>query len=238
VSTLLDQTAVPRLRLTSIAPWQFDHRLLDLCASLRLCRHFHLSLQSGCAATLHRMRRPYGPRQFADLLAAIRQAVPGVAITTDWIVGFPGESEQEFEESLRFVDQMRFARIHAFPFSSRPGTEAAALQQQVPHPVKKERMQRALAISRQSASRFQRRQLDQEAQVLWETQRQGLWYGMTDNYLRVVTRSHENLALRLTTARLEEATAEGLQCVVQSSTFVAPRADEATSVDGRVSAGF
>ncbi|MEE8137413.1 MAG: tRNA (N(6)-L-threonylcarbamoyladenosine(37)-C(2))-methylthiotransferase MtaB [Thermoanaerobaculia bacterium] len=210
VGTLLSETAVPRLRLTSIAPWQFDRRLLDLCATGRLCRHFHLSLQSGCAATLRRMRRPYEPLQFAELVETIRAAVPGVAITTDLIVGFPGESEDEFAESLRFTDEMRFARVHAFPYSSRAGTEAAKLPNHVPHPVTKERMQRALGVARRSERRFWRRHLGREAQVLWETRRRGLWMGMTDNYLRLVTRSRQDLAQRLGSARPEEVTEDGL----------------------------
>jgi threonylcarbamoyladenosine tRNA methylthiotransferase MtaB len=104
VETVLAKTAVARLRLTSIAPWQFDHRLLELFSTGRLCRHFHLSLQSGCARTLSRMHRPYSPQEYAELLSTIRERLPGVAITTDLIVGFPGESDRDFKDSLDFCN--------------------------------------------------------------------------------------------------------------------------------------
>ncbi len=186
VERLLAETEVPRLRLTSIAPWQFDRRLLDHFASERLCRHVHLSLQSGCTETLARMRRPYSARDFAHLTAEIRAAVPGVAITTDVIVGFPGESEREFERSVRFAEEMRFARIHAFPYSERPGTEAATLPDQIPHPVKRERMERMLAVAERSQSDFWTSQRGERVQVLWEQARNQRWLGTTDNYIRVV----------------------------------------------------
>ena len=125
VETLLEETEVPRLRLTSIAPWQFDRRLLGLFDTGRVCRHFHLSLQSGSDEILPRMRRPYSTAEYAGLLETIRAHVPGVAITTDLIVGFPGETGAEHEASLAFVAACGFARIHAFPYSARPGTEAA-----------------------------------------------------------------------------------------------------------------
>ena len=211
VRTLLDETAVPRLRLTSIAPWQFDRRLLGLGGTGRLCRHFHFSLQSGCAATLRRMRRPYPPEVYAELVTTVRAAVPEVAITTDLIVGFPGETDAEFEESLGFADQMGFARLHAFPYSSRPGTAAAEMPNQVPHDRKKERMARALEVARRNEMHFRRRHLGRDAYVLWETERRGLWRGMTDNYLRVVTRSDQDLTNHLGPVRLEEVTEEGLR---------------------------
>ncbi|MGB5878442.1 MAG: MiaB/RimO family radical SAM methylthiotransferase, partial [Thermoanaerobaculia bacterium] len=113
VEAVLAKTAVARLRLTSIAPWQFDHRLLDLFSTGRLCRHFHLSLQSGCARTLNRMRRPYAPQEYAELASAIREKLPGAAITTDLIVGFPGELDRDFEDSLDFCKATSFARVHA-----------------------------------------------------------------------------------------------------------------------------
>lgn len=203
VEHLLDQTDVARLRLTSIAPWEFDERLLDLVESGRLCRHFHLSLQSGCTHTLRSMRRPYSAEQFAALLERIRSRVEGVAITTDVIVGFPGESEAHFEESLSFVEAMHFTRVHAFPYSSRPGTAAAGLPAQVPAEKKKRRMARMLDVAQRAEAEFKYAHLGEEALVLWEQQRDGIWWGTTDNYLRVQTHSAENLARRLTPVRIE-----------------------------------
>ncbi len=186
VGRLLAETGVPRLRLTSIAPWQFDRRLLGLFESERLCRHVHLSLQSGSSATLERMRRPYSSADFAGLVTEIRAAVPGIAVTTDVIVGFPGESEREFERSLEFTDRMRFARVHAFPYSVRAGTEAAALPGQVPHAVKRERMARMLEVAERSRDEFWGSQRGERVQVLWEQPKDGRWLGTTDNYIRAV----------------------------------------------------
>ncbi|MDH3746158.1 MAG: tRNA (N(6)-L-threonylcarbamoyladenosine(37)-C(2))-methylthiotransferase MtaB [Acidobacteriota bacterium] len=204
VCRLLEETSVGRLRLTSIAPWQFDRRLLELLSSGvfsgvssgRLCRHLHLSLQSGCDATLERMGRPYTTGEFAALVDEIRNhdpAVQDVALTTDVIVGFPGETDSEFEESLAFCSSIGFARIHAFPYSPRPGTEAATLPDPVRHEIKKKRMARLLEVASQAERHFLQSQIGLEAEVLWESQRQGVWSGVTDNYVRAVRRTEADL---------------------------------------------
>jgi threonylcarbamoyladenosine tRNA methylthiotransferase MtaB len=190
VRALLRETAVPRLRLTSIAPWDLDDRLLSLWddpAADRLCRHLHLSLQSGSTATLRRMRRPYSAETYGRLLERVRAALPGVGITTDVIAGFPGESEQEFAESLAFVEAAGFAKVHAFPFSPREGTEAAGLPDQVPPEVRKERMGRLLAAAERGETAFRRSHLGTRAKVLWENPREGVSHGLTGNYLRVLS---------------------------------------------------
>jgi threonylcarbamoyladenosine tRNA methylthiotransferase MtaB len=194
VASILEQTEVPRLRLTSIAPWHFDQRLLGLFEGGRLCRHFHLSLQSGCDATLERMRRPYTTASFASLVETIRSHVPGVAVTTDVIVGFPGETEEEFLECLLFTEGVGFAKVHAFPYSPRPGTVAAAMPDQIAHPIRKERMGRMLSIAERAEQAFREAQLGTEVEILWERQRNGHWLGMSDNYIRVLSseRQHVN----------------------------------------------
>ncbi len=187
VRALLAETDVPRLRLTSIAPWQFDLGLLDLWPNERLCRHFHLSLQSGCTETLHRMRRPYSSEQYRNLLAAIRDRIPGVAITTDVIVGFPSESEAEFERSLHFVQDCGFARTHVFPYSEREGTRSAAMKDSVSPQEKKQRVRLMRAVAATASANFARQQKGQRLQVLWEREINdgaGL-AGTSDNYLRV-----------------------------------------------------
>lgn len=208
---LLERTEVPRLRLTSIAPWQFDTRLLDLVATGRVCRHFHLSLQSGCDRTLARMRRPYSGEQFAELAMAIREAVPGVALTTDLIVGFPGETDDEAQDSLSFAERIGFARIHAFPYSVREGTEAASLPEQIPHAVRRERMEAALRVARRSERRFLQQQMGTETQVLFERAHNGGRVGTSDNYLRVFTASPGDLGRRLETMRLDST--DGLTAI-------------------------
>lgn len=213
---LVEETEIARLRLTSIAPWQFDLRLLDLLSSPRLCRHIHLSLQSGCTKTLRRMRRPYTAAEFAKLVGHLRQQIPAIAITTDLIVGFPGESDTEFKESLKFAEEMGFARLHAFPYSARTGTEAASLPHPITPMVKRERMQRMLAVARESQRQFEATHVHSAAQVLWEYQRHGAWHGMTDNYLRVVVESDEDLGHRITPVQLTEPNGFGLTCELSS----------------------
>ena len=229
---VLAKTAVARLRLTSIAPWQFDHRLLDLFSTGRLCRHFHLSLQSGCARTLSRMRRPYAPQEYAELSSAIRERLPGTAITTDLIVGFPGESDRDFEDSLDFCKAMSFARVHAFPFSPRPGTEAATLPEQVPHPVVRERMARVLEMADACEHRFWQQNLETSAEVLWERRKGDRWYGTTDNYIRVHTDNDIDLANRLAPAWLETITGEGVGCVLGTMTPTGPPSLSVAAAEG------
>jgi len=181
VRAILERTEVPRLRLTSIAPWDLDERLLELWSDRRLCRHLHLSLQSGSTGTLRRMRRPYTAEGYLGVLDRVRASIPGVAITTDVIVGFPGESREEFEESLATVEAARFAKAHVFPFSPRPGTEGAELPGHVHPDEKKARMERMLAFADRAERDFWLEHVGRWEMVLWERGGQGL----TDNYLRV-----------------------------------------------------
>lgn len=220
VCRLLAETDLPRLRLTSVAPWRFDRRLLDLFAGGRLCRHFHLSLQSGCTETLRRMRRPYTAAGYAELTEEIRERVPGVALTTDVIVGFPGETEEEFAASLEFVRRQQFARIHAFPYSARPGTAAAALSDSVTHEVKRQRMERLLAVARTAERSFWLQHVGTEMNILWERCRQSegerLWEGTSDNYIHVTAPeiaavASRRLEGRLYPAYLTETTERGVR---------------------------
>jgi threonylcarbamoyladenosine tRNA methylthiotransferase MtaB len=185
VQAILRETRTARLRLTSIAPWDFDLRLLDLVAEGRVCRHFHLSLQSGSLSTLRRMRRPYTPGQFSRLLERIRDRTPGVALTTDVIVGFPGETDTEFDESIEFVEACAFSRVHAFPYSERPGTAAAGFPGAVEVTVRRGRMERMLSLARRLERAFRTAQLGTVGEALWESEHDGEWRGTTDNYLRV-----------------------------------------------------
>jgi len=209
VETILMRTDVRRLRLSSIEPWDLDLDCFRLWEDSRLCRHLHLPLQSGCDATLQRMGRTYTAGRFAALVEAAREAISDVAITTDVLVGFPGESEAEFDESLRFVKAMGFARTHVFKYSARPGTPAATMPDQVPPPVKKARSRAMMEASRHSAEAFRRAFLGRTLEVLWEGQRKGsgseqkaLWSGLTDNYLRVRTQEGRDLSNTITRTKL------------------------------------
>jgi len=217
VREALDATDVARLRLTSIAPWEFDPRLLELFAGGRLCRHFHLSLQSGCDETLRRMRRPYSSAHFRGLTESIRRHLPGVAVTTDVIVGFPGETDGEFESSLAFVERETFARVHAFPYSERPGTVAADMTDKVDPQTIRERMQRMLEVARASEARFARSQVGESVSVLWESKHAEIWRGTSDNYLRVHTESELDLERSLSRTLLVAADGAALRGVTSTS---------------------
>jgi threonylcarbamoyladenosine tRNA methylthiotransferase MtaB len=209
VKALLEETPAPRLRLTSIAPWKLDRRLLGLWRDSRLCRHVHMSLQSGSTATLRRMRRPYTAGQYAALVDEIRAAVPGVAVTADVIVGFPGETAAEFAESLDFVARLQLAKPHVFTYSPRPGTDAATLPDQVPPAEKKARVAQMLAVAREGEHAFYRRHLGATLEVAWEEKKDGRWSGLTDNYIRVFAESEAALAGTLAPATLAEVVEGG-----------------------------
>ncbi len=194
--------AATRLRLTSIAPWELDDELLALWSDARLCRHLHLSLQSGADATLRRMRRPYTAGRYARLVERARAAIPGVAVTTDVIVGFPGETVAEFEESLATVAALGFAKVHVFPFSPRPGTAAAALPDAVPPAEQRQRMARMIAVAERCEQDFRRAHLGCRALVLWERPKGGQGQGLTDNYIRVFSSAAAALRNQLTEVEL------------------------------------
>ena len=215
VGRILAETDVPRLRLSSIEPWDLSEQAFRLWDDPRLCRHLHLPLQSGCDATLRRMARRYTTAEFSAWVTAARAAIPDLAVTTDVIAGFPGETEEEFAQSLAFVESMAFSRTHVFPYSARAGTPAAQMPGQVPAQVKAQRarvLRDAAAASQRAFSlSFVGRTLD----VLWESQ-QGrgehtMWSGLTDNYLRVATRSSANLVNQLVLTRLVALSGSALQ---------------------------
>jgi threonylcarbamoyladenosine tRNA methylthiotransferase MtaB len=210
VEAILAQTGVRRLRLSSVEPWEVTPDVFELWKDPRLCRHFHLPLQSGSDEILRRMGRGYTTANFAHLAEAARAAIPNLAITTDIIVGFPGETAAHFSRSLSFVESMGFARGHVFPYSARPGTPAASLPDRVPSFEKRARAARMRAVVRQATTQFQAQFIGQIVEVLWENRRNGQWHGLTDNYLRVTTHSDDNLAQAITPVQLAALTHEGL----------------------------
>ena len=195
---ILDETTISRVRLSSLQPQEISLELIKLWKNNRLCPHFHLSLQSGSARVLERMKRHYTPEDYRKVVNLIRLEVPSVAITTDVIVGFPGETDKEFEESLEFCRRIGFARIHVFSYSPRSGTEAAKMAGQVPDKVKKERSLKMLALAEESACKFRESFAGMSLDVLWEKQTDdGDWTGITGNYIRVYTKSDDNLSNKL-----------------------------------------
>ena len=202
---VLAESDVARLRISSLQPQDLSPQLIALWADQRLCCHLHLPLQSGSDRVLVRMRRRYSTADYEQAVTMVREAIPDIAITTDIMVGFPGESEEEFEQSYRFCQQMGFANIHVFPYSERPGTAAARMPDKVPEGVKKERSAVMLGLARESALRFRRQFLGRTMAVLWEQKtEEEVWSGLTDNYIRVFTKSSQRLENRLVEARITD----------------------------------
>ena len=181
-----------RIRLGSLEPRTVTGEFCLRAAELdNLCPHFHLSMQSGCDATLKRMNRKYDTARFFESVSLLGKYFQTPAVTTDMIVGFPGETEEEFAQSLDFIQWCAFAAMHIFPYSKRPGTPAAAMPNQVPRGVKEERAREAA----EEAARMEHSYLEQwdRVTVLFEEERDGLWWGHTRQYCRVGVRSEENL---------------------------------------------
>lgn len=190
VEAVLTQTDIARLRLSSLEPWEIDEAFFALWEDSRLCRQLHLPLQAGCDETLRRMGRPITTARFARLVEAARAAIPGLAVTTDVMVGFPGEDEAAFRASYNFVKQMDFAKLHVFPYSPRPGTPAARLSHRVDREVCDERAQAMRELGAEQRARFRESFIGCELEVLWEKRwRDGRWAGWSDNYIRVVARA-------------------------------------------------
>ena len=186
--TALSLPELRRLRLGSLESVELSDDLLALIRTEpRFAAHLHLPLQAGSDTVLAAMNRHYDTAAFARLIDGVRRAVPGVAVSTDIIVGFPGETEEAFAEGMDFVRRMGFARMHVFPYSPRRGTPAARRADQVPAPVRKERAARMQALAAQLTEDYHRAALRQVKDVLFETTADGITDGLTDTYIRVYT---------------------------------------------------
>lgn len=191
VKTVLDVPGVQRLRLGSLESVEVEPRLLTLMQEdARFCRHLHLPLQSGCDKTLQAMHRPYTTAKFKTLLADIKTKVPDIAITTDVIVGFPGETEADFETTCKFAESCGFSKMHIFPFSARKGTPAEKFAGAVTEAVKKERADILERIDETMHKAFLQAMVGQNAEVLFEQPAgEDYFEGLTGNYQRVFVKS-------------------------------------------------
>lgn len=191
VKTVLDVPGVQRLRLGSLESVEVEPRLLTLMQEdARFCRHLHLPLQSGCDKVLQAMHRPYTTAKFKTLLADIKTRVPDIAITTDVIVGFPGETEADFETTCKFAESCGFSKMHIFPFSARKGTPAEKFAGAVAEAVKKERADILGKIDETMHKTFLQAMVGQTAEVLFEQPAgEDYFEGLTGNYQRVFVKS-------------------------------------------------
>lgn len=191
---------IERVRLGSLEPVVMDDSSVRrLAENKKLCRHFHIALQSGCDRILEKMKRRYTIAEFLDIICKIRSYMPDASFTTDVMVGFPGESEQDFEESLCFVKRIGFSKIHVFPFSGRKGTVAFRMPDQIPEQIKKERAKRMGTVAAESEQMFLNALVGTEQNVLFETYdsscSEAAFTGHAENYVKVVLPETMELSL-------------------------------------------
>lgn len=191
---ILDETAIERLRIGSLEGIEMPDALIEMIASdERMAKHLHLPLQSGCDRTLSAMRRPYDTEQFREMMRRIRGKVPNIAITTDLMVGFPGETDEDFKESLVFCNDIAFSAMHIFKYSMRSGTPAAAMPDQIDPQIKERRAKQMADVAQKNKLDYERRFVGQTLRILVEEQtKDGLWTGHSSNYL-LVTFPGENI---------------------------------------------
>lgn len=211
IEDILAESDVARLRLSSLEPHDLTADLMRLWQDSRLCPHIHLPLQSGSDTVLERMGRSYSTAEYMHAARLAREAIPNLALTTDVMVGFPGETEDEFDRSFRFCERFGFANMHVFPYSARPSTAAAQMPDRIRDTDKKRRSQMMLDLSRRSSQRFREQFLGRTIDVLWEDEKDGIWSGLTDNYIKVLLKSSRALRNELLAAKMVSADDDGLR---------------------------
>ncbi|MEE0931345.1 MAG: tRNA (N(6)-L-threonylcarbamoyladenosine(37)-C(2))-methylthiotransferase MtaB [Acutalibacteraceae bacterium] len=185
---------IERVRLGSLEPERMDRDTIARIASQsKLCPQFHLSLQSGCNATLKRMNRHYTTDDYAKIVQNLRESFKNCSITTDIMVGFPGETELEFKESLAFAKEISFSKVHVFAYSRRPGTVADKADNQVPEHIKNERSKEMIELTDRTTKKFLDSQVGRIEPVLFERKKNGFWEGHTINYTQVVVNTDKDL---------------------------------------------
>ncbi len=203
-----------RIRISSIEASQITDEVLEVFhRSDKLCRHLHVPLQAGDDTILRRMRRKYTVEQYREKIEAVRAALPGLAVTTDVIVGFPGETEEQFMNGYRFIEEIGFARLHVFPYSKRSGTPAAKMPDQVPEEVKRNRVERLLSLSERLSLDYARQFTGQVLEVIpeqpWKSGPESGWVmGRADNYLQLAFRGTPDMFGKLVRVRLDEPGAD------------------------------
>ena len=204
-----------RVRLGSLEPRTITPDFCRRAAALpNLCPHFHLSMQSGCDTVLARMNRKYDSNRYYESVTFLHEAYDRPAVTTDLIVGFPGETEEEFQQTLDFIQKCAFSAMHIFPYSKRPGTPAAKLPGQVLNAVKEERAHRAAQIARTMQDAYLDSWVGETVPVLFEEERDGLWRGHTTRYCEVTVQSAQPLHNQLRQVRLTGRDGGALQGVL------------------------
>lgn len=202
---LVKVKGLKRLRISSIETSQITPEIIDLITNNPIVvEHLHVPLQSGCDATLQRMNRKYTTKQFLEKMQKIRSMLPNIAFTTDVIVGFPGETEEEFQTTYHFIKEVNFSELHVFPYSPRKNTPAASMKDQVNDQVKHQRVERLLSLSKQLQAEFCKKQVGKQLEVLIEKVDGEYVIGHAGNYLKVKVKGSQEMIATIVTVLIEE----------------------------------
>ena len=197
---------IERIRLGSLEPLLITEEFMERLVKLeKVCHHFHLSLQSGCDETLKRMNRRYSTEEFRNIVNILRRFYQDVVLTTDIIVGFPGETEQEFEKTCEFLKEIKFYKMHVFKYSPRKGTKAASMPNQIDGNIKEARSKKLIEISSENERYYNNKYIGKEIEVLFEEKKNGTYHGHTKNYLLVYCEADENLENKIVKVKCKEA---------------------------------
>jgi threonylcarbamoyladenosine tRNA methylthiotransferase MtaB len=212
VDRLVEIDGLARLRLSSVLPVQVTPALVERVRDHpKVCRHLHVPLQAGDDRVLEAMHRPYRVAEFLERVESAKTAVPGLGLSTDVIVGFPGETDQQFQATMRVVRRVGFSKLHVFRYSQRPGTPAAEMAGQLPDAVKKQRARELIALGAELRRQFHEQHLGRPLSVLVETAGDGLAEGTSDNYIKVRFAGGPDLVDRVVTVRGVRADNEGME---------------------------
>ncbi len=201
---------IKRIRLGSLEPKIITEEFMQRLTKLsKICHHFHLSLQSGCDETLKRMNRKYDTEEFCEIVERLRKYYKDVILTTDIIVGFPGETEEEFCKTYKFLEEIKFYKMHVFPYSPRKGTVAAKMKNQVSGDIKEKRSKKIIELSNKNQLQYNQKIVGKEVEVLFEEPHDKTYFkGHTQNYILVKYKTDENLENLIKKVKIEKADVE------------------------------
>ena len=207
---------IQRIRLGSIEPLLITEEFVErLKKSEKICHHFHLSLQSGCDETLKRMNRRYTTEQFKEIVRLLRNAYSDVNLTTDIIVGFPGETDEEFNKTYQFLKEIKFYKMHVFKYSPRKGTKAAVMLNQINGDIKEERSKKLIELSDRNEIEYNNSYIGKNVEVLFEEEKDGMYKGHTQNYIMVYCQSKENFDNKIMDVVCEKAEKEHIIAIME-----------------------
>ena len=216
IKQINDIEGIERIRLSSVEPILFTDEFVEAVSTMdKVCSHYHLSLQSGCDETLKRMKRRYTTEEYKAIVDRLRAAIPNVSITTDVIVGFPGETNEEFDKTYEFLKDIELTHMHVFKYSPRKGTPAATMENQVDPSTKHDRSEKLLQLNEENFNKFGQKMLDKEFNVLFE-QKVGdnKYEGLTENYVKVIVESDNDISEQILKVKIKDVKNEFLEGIL------------------------